>query len=133
MTDVLQLVQDTLDGVLSVDKVRVYWGKRGEIDATAKKDEYVIYSQDNDSISVSADGAVIARTASISIRLYIDQATCRTYQGRLAYKMRAETILHAMIDAGFECPNGWVEIGDIDDIGFAVFLAVFDYARVEYV
>lgn len=129
--DVLQLTQTTLDNALSAAGVRVYWGKRGEIDADAKKDEYVVYSQDDDSVLVSADGGTVARTASIAVRLYVEQTKCRTYAGRLAYTERARNIQSAMTAAGFLCPDGWMGIGDVDDIGFAVFLAIFDYARVE--
>ncbi len=133
MVDVLQLVQDTLDNALGADCVRVYWGQRGEIDPEAKKDEYAIYSQDDDSVLVSADGDIVARTASVAVRLYIEQAKCRTYAGRQAYRSRSVAILNAMSAAGFLCGDGWSEIGDVDDIGFAVFLAIFDYARVEAV
>ena len=129
--DVLQLTQDTLDDLLGSAGVRSYWGQRGEIDSGAKTDEYIVYSQDDDPITESADGETLARTASIAIRYYIDQTVRKTYNGRVAYTERVNSILIAMTNAGFLCPSGWMEIGDIDDVGFTVFLAVFDYARVE--
>lgn len=133
MADVLQLVQTALDTVLAADGVRVYWGRRGEIDSGANKKEYVVYSQDNDSVTESADGGTLARTASIAVRYYIEQNACRTYAGRTSWKTRADVVLQAMTSAGFLCPTGWVEIGDVDDVGFVVFLAIFDYARIEAV
>lgn len=128
--DVLQLTQSILGNLFAADGVRAYWGQRGEIDQGAKADEYIIYSQDNDSIFESADGGTLARTASIAVRYYIDQHLRKTHAGRLLYTERVNAILAAMTEAGFLCPNGWMEIGDIDDVGFAVFLAAFDIARI---
>lgn len=131
--DVLQLVQDTLDTALATDGVRVYWGQRGEIDEDANKKEYIVYSQDSDDELESADGGMIARTASIAVRLYVEQNYCRSYAGRTAWKTRTDAILSAMKTAGFLCGGGWSEIGDVDDVGFSTFLAVFEIARTESV
>ncbi|MHC1772949.1 MAG: hypothetical protein AB9907_14710 [Flexilinea sp.] len=129
--DVLQLVQTTLDDALETDAVRVYWGQRGEIDDDANKQEYIVYTQDSDDVLESADGNVVARTASIAVRLYIDQNRCRSYAGRTAWKTRTDAIISAMESAGFLCAGGWSEIGDVDDVGFSTFLAIFDISRVE--
>lgn len=131
MTDVLQLVQSTLDDTLETDAVRVYWGQRGEIDDDANRQEYIVYSLDSDDVMESADGGVVARRASIAVRLYVDQNRCRTYTGRSAWKTRTDAILLAMEAAGFLCAGGWSEIGDVDEVGFSTFLAIFDYARAE--
>lgn len=49
--DVFQLVQETLDNSpLGSAGVRIYWGRRGDIDPDAKPDEYVIYTQDADAV-----------------------------------------------------------------------------------
>lgn len=129
--DVLELVQTTLDTALSSAAVRVYWGQRGDIDEDANKQEYIVYSQDSDDVLESADGQIVARTASIAVRLYVEQNYCRSYAGRSAWKTRTDAIILAMEAAGFLCAGGWSEIGDVDDVGFSTFLAIFDYARTE--
>lgn len=130
--DVLQLVQETLDNSpLGSAGVRVYWGRRGDIDPGAKTDEYVIYTQDNDSVTEFADGGVIARTADIAVRYYLALALCRSHAGRRLHTERVNQIHTALIGAGFLCPSGWAELGDIDDVGFAAFLGVYEFARAE--
>lgn len=132
MTDVLALVQTTLDSLLSVDDVRVFWGRRGD-NSTGSQIEYAIYSLEGDPVSVSADGSIVARTASVSVNYYYEQNACRKAAGRQQSTERMTSILTAMKAAGFLCSGGWSEVGDVDDAGFVTFNAMFDYVHLESV
>lgn len=126
MNDVLDLVQTTLDNLLAADGVFSFWGRRAEIDQKAQTAEYVIYSIDDDAAEVSADGNLYFRTASVSLQYYVKYAAARTAAGRRAATARMKAIMKAMRTAGFGCPTGWSEIGDVDGIGYATFRSSYE-------
>lgn len=129
--DVLQLVQETLDASpLGSGGVRVYWGRRGDMDTGANPNEYVIYSQDDDSVTESADGGILARTATIAVRYYLSAALARTAVGRRQATERVNLIHEALAAVGFTFPSGWVDLGDIDDADYSVLVGKFEFARV---
>ena len=124
MPEVLDLVQTTLDTLLSTDGVRSFWGRRAEIDGQAT--EYIIYSWDADTAEICADGDTLYRATNVFLQYYVKYGIARTYAGRQSVMARMESIMNAMRTAGFGCPGGWFEIGDVDNVGFATF-------RSEYV
>lgn len=126
MEDILNLVQTTLDNLLVGETEAVYsfWGRRAEI-SNDNETEYVIYSIDDDSAEVSADGELYYRTASIAVLYYIKYSIARTYAGRQTAGSRMDAIREALRSAGFGCSGGWSEIGDVDDVGFATFRSVY--------
>ena len=128
MNEIFDLVQSTLDTILSNDGIRVYWGRRAE-DDKANPTEYVIYDLDGDPAEVSADGDVLFRMTGVSLQYYIKHSVARTYKGRQQSFERMEQMMEAMRGAGFGCPSGWSEIGDVDEIGFATFRAEFEIPR----
>ena len=131
ISDVLDLVQTTLDTLLIGDTEKVYsfWGRRAEID-NDQATEYIIYTLDDDSADVSADGDVIYRTMSIGVLYYMKYSVARTYAGRKKAADRMDAIREALRSAGFGCPGGWMELGDIDDVGFATFRSAYDIPRL---
>ena len=129
MKDILNLVQSTLDTLLiSQDSaIHSFWGRRTEIDDNNQATEYVIYSWQDDTAEVSADGKLFYRVATIAIQYYIKFSIARTYNGRQTAADRMDAIMETMRKAGFECVSGWSEIGDVDDVGFATFRSTYDY------
>ena len=131
MKAVLDLVQSTLDTLL-LDQygagVHSFWGRRAEIDGKAT--EYIIYSWVDDQAEVSADGNLYYRTATVALQYYVKFAVARTYAGRQAAADRMDSIREAMRAAGFGCPSGWYEIGDVDDVGFATFRSEYDISHL---
>ena len=130
MNDILDLVQVTLDNLLTNDGVRSFWGRRAEIDTDTKTYEYVIYELNNDVANVSADGQLYYRMASVSLQYYVKYSKARTYQGRHDAMDRMDSIREAMRSAGFGCQSGWFEIGDVDDVGFATFRSEYEIPRL---
>ena len=124
MNDILDLVQSTLDTLLADTGVYSFWGRRAEIGSQTA--EYIIYSIDEDSSEVSADGDLYFRTASVSLQYYVKYAIARTSQGRKDATKRMKSILNAMRAAGFGCPAGWSEIGDVDGLGYATFRSTYE-------
>ena len=129
MTEILDLVQETLDTLLSSDGVRSFWGRRADIDADPQTSEYIIYDWENDGAEVCADGDCLYRVTRISLNYYMKFNIARTYTGRLASMDRMESVMKAMRSAGFGCSNGWMEIGDVDNVGFATFRSEYDIPR----
>ncbi len=130
--DVLQLVQETLDASpLGSGGVRVYWGRRGDMDTGANPNEYVIYSQDDDTVTESADGGVLVRTATIAVRYYMSTALARSSAGRRLAVERINQIHAALDEAGFTFPDGWMELGTLDQPDFLEFAGKFDFSRVK--
>ena len=128
MKDILNLVQETLDALLidsSGNGVHSFWGRRTEITPNDPAKEYIIYSFVDDQAEVSADGALYYRTTSVALQYYC-KFSRRTYAGRQAAADRMDSIMEAMRDAGFGCSNGWSEIGDVDDVGFATFRSIYE-------
>lgn len=126
MNGILDLVQSTLDNLLSASGIRVYWGRRTEIAGDKGDAEYVIYTISSDSAEVSADGDLYYRTAQVALQYYVKYTVGRTYAGRLASTERMNAIMQAMRAVGFGCPTGWVEIGDVDQIGYATFRSEYE-------
>ena len=130
MNDILALVQTTLDTLLSADHVYSFWGRRAEIASKNPATEYIIYSIDGDNAEVCADGGTIFRMMTISLQYYVKYSIARTSTGRKAATDRMDTIREAMRSAGFGCSDGWSEIGDVDEVGFATFRSVYDIPRL---
>lgn len=128
MKDVINLVQTTLDTILSASGIRSYWGRRAD-DSNANQTEYIIYDLNGDPVEVSADGDVMLRKMGISLQYYVKFSVARTYNGRQNAFDRMDEIREAMRDAGFGCPDGWFEIGDVDEIGFATFRSEYEIPR----
>lgn len=127
MKAILDLVQSTLDTLLLDENgkgVHSFWGRRAEIDGNAA--EYLIYTWVDDQAEVSADGTLYYRTATVALQYYVKYAMARTYAGRQDAADRMDSIREAMRAAGFGCSSGWVEIGDVDDVGFATFRSTYD-------
>ena len=131
MKAILNLVQSTLDTLLTASGIRCFWGKRAEIDADPAAKEYIIYTITDDNAEVSADGKLYYRTASIALQYYIKYAVARTYEGRQTAADRMDDIMEAMRTAGFGCSGGWSEIGDVDDVGFATFRSTYDIPHLK--
>lgn len=129
MKNVLNLVQTTLDTLLAEDGVRSFWGRRTEIDEDPKATEYIIYELNRDTAEVSADGDLLYRMTVVSLQYYVKYGKARTYQGRCDAMDRMDSILSAMRKAGFGCPSGWFEIGDVDSVGFATFRSEYEIPR----
>lgn len=129
MSDVLDLVQNTLDTLLATDGVRSFWGRRAEIDADSQSSEYIIYDWENDGAEVCADGDCLYRVTGVYLNYYQKFGIARTYAGRLAAMDRMESVMKAMRSAGFGCPEGWMEIGDVDQVGFATFRSEYSIPR----
>ena len=130
MNEVLDLVQVTLDELLSEDGVRIFWGKRAEIDNDKRTSEYVIYSITGDDAEVSADGDVFYRMMTVRLNYYIKNSLARTKNGRKIANDRMDSIRETLRDAGFGCSEGWIEVGDVDDAGFATFVSEYDIPRL---
>lgn len=130
MKAVLDLVQTTLDTLLigETEKIYSFWGRRAEIDNDSSS-EYVIYSVTSDDADVSADGGVYYRRMSVTLQYYVKYSVARTYSGRQSACDRMDAIREAMRTAGFGCPGGWDEIGDVDDVGFATFRSEYEIPR----
>lgn len=126
MDDILDLVQTTLDDLLSADGVRAFWGRRTDIKGDPTDAEYVIYSIDGDSAMVSADGDLYYREATVSLQYYMKFASGRTYTGRRKATKRMKDMMEVMRSVGFGCSSGWREIGDVDRIGYATFRSEYD-------
>lgn len=129
MSEILDLVQTTLDTLLVKDGVRSFWGRRTEIDTDPQATEYIIYTLDSDGADVCADGDCLYRVTGISLNYYQKFGIARTYAGRVAAMNRMESIMISMRNAGFGCSGGWAEIGDVDSVGFATFRSDYDIPR----
>lgn len=126
MTDIRAMVQETLDTALYPD-VRVYWLRKSDGE---DPDEYVVYTLDGDPVGEYADDAPLTRDANVSIRYYYRDFMVTTNSGRAAIITREEQIAAALMSAGFTLPNGYFDVGDIDDIGFGATVFEAYFSRV---
>lgn len=131
MKDILDLVQSTLDTLLVTETSAVYsfWGRRAEV-SDDKATEYVIYRLEGDDADVSADGDVLYRSMNVSLQYYVKYSVARTYAGRHTAMDRMDAMRETMRAAGFGCSGGWMEIGDVDEVGFATFRSTYDIPRL---
>lgn len=130
MNEILDLLQLTLDTLLAESGIYSFWGRRTDVDANPNANEYIIYSIDSDQADISADGDVIYRRMYVSLQYYVKYAIARTFSGRKEVSDRMDAIREAMRKAGFGCPGGWSEIGDVDDVGFATFRSEYEIPRI---
>lgn len=121
----MNLVQTVLDAVLYPD-VLVYWQKKSGKDA----DEYVVYTRGEDSGDAYADDVALTKGASVTVRYYYRSEKLDTNNERESVINRENAILNALVNAGFDVPEGPFDSGDIDDIGFYVTVFECEYWRV---
>lgn len=126
MTDIRSLVQTTLDAVLYPD-VRVYWLRKSDGE---DPDEYVVYTLDGDPVGAYADDVPLTRDANVSIRYYYRDSMTTTKTGRAAIGWREGQIAAALLAGGFTLPNGYFDVGDIDDIGYGTTIFEAYFSRV---
>lgn len=126
MTDIRVLMQETLDAALYPD-VRVYWLRKSDGE---DPDEYVVYTLDGDPVGAYADDVPLTRDANISVRYYYRDSMATANAGRMAIGTRENQIAAALVSAGFTLPNGYFDVGDIDDIGFGATIFEAYFSRV---
>lgn len=126
MIDIRALVQTALDAALYPD-VRVYWLRKSDGE---DPDEYVVYTLDGDPVGAYADDVPLTRDANASIRYYYRDSMTTTNTGRAAIRAREEQIAAALLAGGFTLPNGYFDVGDIDDIGYGTTIFEAYFSRV---
>lgn len=124
---ILDTVQAVLDTYLN-GAVYAFWNQFIEIPQKTQS-EYVIYSQSDSPTGMSADNKPLIRDVGITIRYYFDSNLEKTSTGRTGVLARADGILNAMENAGFETTTGIMFMGDIDSVGKSV--AVMDFTFME--
>lgn len=109
-------IQTVLDTALYPD-VLSYWMRKTGADA----DEYIVYTIDSDE-ATNADDRPLIRNTNIAVRYYFKDSLIGTSSGRTKVQNRVGTIVSALESNGYSVPYGPQNIGDIDDIGYGVFL-----------
>lgn len=126
MIDIRALVQTALDTALYPD-VRVYWLRKSDGE---DPDEYVVYTLDGDPVGAYADGEPLTRDANIAVRYYYRDSMTTTKTGRVTITERESQIAAALLAGGFTLPNGYFDVGDIDDIGYGTTIFEAYFSRV---
>ena len=129
MIDVRDLVQSTLDTALAADGVYTYWLRKTETTGE-DADEYIVFTQGNDTNTSFADDSALIKTAGITVKYYYRDTYLDTYDGRTHVKDREEVIRTSLLGAGFFCINGPFDAGDVDDIGFGTTIFEIEYGRL---
>ena len=129
MIDVRGLVQTALDTALAADGVYTYWLRKAETTGE-DADEYIVFTQGNDTNTDFADDRAITKTAGITVKYYYRDTFLETYAGRTHVKGREEVVRQSLLDAGFICINGPFDAGDVDDIGFGTTIFEIEYGRL---
>ncbi len=129
MIDIRGLVQSTLDTALD-GNVYVFWRQRAKIAGDKNLDEYIVYTLGGDYNQIFADDEPLTKEADITIHYYYRSKKIQTFAGRTLIKDREKTLLTALKEAGFSCPNGAFDAGDIDDIGYLTSIIECSYGRV---
>lgn len=128
--DIRELVQQTLDGALYDSGIYSYWNTRVDVNGPNDPDEYIIYSKADDTGEEFANNQMLDRTATIDIIYYASERLYSTSEGRKKIFERINSIIEAMKEAGFRCPFGENDLGDIDEIGYTAILISFEYWRL---
>ena len=123
------LLQAVLDNALAESGVYSYWQRKAET-AGEDPDEYIVYTLGGDSVAVYADDMPYIKAASATVRYYYRDSLLDTYEGREKIKVHEKNIATALEQGGFSLPNGWFDVGDIDDIGFGATVFEAYYGRV---
>lgn len=109
-------IQTVLDTALYPD-VLSYWIRKTGPDT----DEYVVYTIDSDE-ATNADDRPLIRNANVAVRYYFKDSLIGTSAGRTKIQNRADAIVSALENSDYSVPYGPQNIGDVDDIGYGVFL-----------
>jgi hypothetical protein len=129
MTDFRNLTKETLDSAFSEFHVYVSFGKRKVIENDFNSEEYIVFTQsDNTPEEKSCEDEI--RNTQIIVRYYIIDSLLEKKNGRDLLFNRTNLIISAMQGVGFICSNGVSDVGDIDDVGFATFVMMFNYSEV---
>jgi len=126
--DIRGLVQATLDTAFS-GSVYVFWQRKAEIEGS-DIDEYIVYTLGGDYNRTFSDDEPLLKEADVTVRYYYRYEKLDTATGRTLVKNREDAILTALKGAGFLCPNGAFDGGDIDDVGCFTSIIECNYGRV---
>jgi len=131
MTDIQTLVQTTLDTALA-GAVYAFWQRKAEIESDPNPDEYVVYTLGPDKGKAFADNSPLLMEADVTVRYYYRYELIDTATGRTIVKNRTNQILTALKGAGFSCPGGFFDAGDVDEVGCFTSVCECSYGRASY-
>ena len=129
MTDVRALIQTALDTALN-GAVYVFWQRRAEITGDTNPDEYIVYTLGGDYNRAFADNQPLVQEADVTVRYYYRYEKADTAEGRTLVKNRENTIITALRGAGFSCPSGASDAGDVDEVGCFTSVIECSFGRV---
>ncbi len=118
-------VQQTLDNALSDLGVYSFWQRKTDIDL----EEYIVY-ETNDIDEAFAGLEPLIKVANVTLKYFYRQEMADTEASRQAIDSRKKQIMQTMKAAGFDCPTGAFDAGDIDDIGFYAVIFEMTYRGV---
>lgn len=120
-------VQQTLDNALEPLGVYSFWQRKADIDL----EEYIVY-ETNDIDEAFADLEPLIKVANVTIKYFYRQEMADTEASRQTIDSRKKLIMQSMKAAGFDCPTGAFDAGDIDDIGYFAVIFEMTFKGVAY-
>lgn len=158
MIDVIGYIQRTLDGAFcmaadpagsvyngitfntsafllpreSETPLHSYWLLRQDLTADQTPDEYIVYTAEEKTPDIGADGAGLIYRSYITIRYFCRDSWIGDAEKYAEIKTRMEKIRKALLDAGFDVTTGWKDAGDVDGISFETFVLAAEYTEIDY-
>lgn len=129
MIDIRAMVQTALDTALN-GAVYVFWQRRAEIADDPNPSEYIVYTLGGDYNRAFADNEPLVQEADVTVRYYYKYEMLDTTAGRALVKERENAILSALKGAGFSCPSGAFDSGDVDEVGCFTSVIECNYKRL---
>lgn len=120
------LVQLTLDNALYPKGVYSFWQRKTEVD---EHNEYIVYTT-TDIDEFFADDEPLVKSAEVTVRYFYRSGMAETEAGRQVVDDRKKLIMRSMKKAGFDCPFGAFDAGDIDNNGYFATIFEFEYKEV---
>jgi len=140
MTDVIQLIQTTLDTAFtppqvgttpSPPSVKTFWLSRRDIDAETNGNEYIVYSVEERVPEAGADGGELIFRSYVTIRYFVQCGLIGDNASYATIKTRMNTARTALYNVGFDISSGWRDVGDVDAIGYETFVLSAEYTEAE--
>ena len=131
MTDIISLLQTTLDEALLEIPLYSFWKRRQELDDDQNPDEYIVYTVDEHEPDIGADGEILVYHSYAVIRYFCRDSWITDTEHITTIRKHLGMIRGALVAAGFECPSAWQDVGDVDGISFETFVLNAEYQEVE--
>jgi len=125
MINLVPIIQKTMDDAFAADGLYTYWQTKAE--TSGEVDEYIVFTLAGQQGEAWSDDIPYITRADATIRYFYRREKISNHRGRTSVMQRTADMWTALNGAGFDCPAGPFDAGDIDGNGYRCTIMEVNY------